>query len=125
MVTRWGMSERLGLVQLAPRDNPYLNTANGYAGTRPFSEETAEAIDEEVLKIISASHDDAKRLLGVYRNQLDALAEALLARETLNEQEILAITGLPRAPALGTAMLPVADAANRNDGRSYEDSAVP
>ena len=48
MVTRWGMSERLGLVQLAPRENPYLNAASGYAGTRPFSEETAEAIDAEV-----------------------------------------------------------------------------
>ncbi|HEX5019581.1 MAG TPA: ATP-dependent zinc metalloprotease FtsH, partial [Candidatus Binatia bacterium] len=41
MVTRWGMSERLGLVQLAPRDNPYLNGSGGYMGTRPFSEGTA------------------------------------------------------------------------------------
>ena len=53
MVTRWGMSERLGLVQLAPQENPYLNGAGSYAGARPFSEETAEAIDEEVRKIIN------------------------------------------------------------------------
>ena len=105
MVTRWGMSERLGLVQLAPRENPYLSGAGGFAGTRPFSEQTAEAIDSEVRKIIGESHDEAKRLLIVHRKQLDALADALLSRETLNEQEILEVTGLPPAPALETGML--------------------
>jgi cell division protease FtsH len=109
MVTRWGMSDRLGLVQLAPRENPYLSGANGYAGARPFSEDTAEAIDAEVLRIIGESHDEARRLLSAHRKQLDALAEALVARETLNEQEILEVTGLPPAPALETGMLPVAD----------------
>ena len=107
MITRWGMSERLGLVQLAPRENPYLSGPNGYAGARPFSDETAEAIDAEVLKIIGESHAEAKRLLTVHRKQLDALAEALVARETLNEQEILEVTGLPRAPALETGILPL------------------
>jgi cell division protease FtsH len=106
MVTRWGMSERLGLVQLAPRDNPYLSVPDGYGGARQFSEETAEAIDAELLKIINESHDQAKRLLAAHRKQLDALAQALVARETLNEQEILEITGLPRAPVLETRMLP-------------------
>src|ERR671910_1754865 len=95
MVTRWGMSERVGLVQLAPRENPYLGSSGGYTGTKPFSEETAEAIDAEVLKIIGDSHDQAKRLLSAHRKQLDALVEALLVRETLNEQEILEVTGLP------------------------------
>jgi cell division protease FtsH len=109
MVTRWGMSERVGLVELAPRENPYLSGANGYAGAKPFSERTAEAIDAEVLKIISESHDEAKRLLNAHRQQLDALVEALLLRETLNEQEILAVTGLPRAPALETGILPLTD----------------
>ena len=67
MVTRWGMSERVGLVELAPRENPYLSGANGYAGAKPFSERTAEAIDAEVLKIIGESHDEAKRLLNAHR----------------------------------------------------------
>jgi cell division protease FtsH len=101
MVTRWGMSERLGLVQLAPRENPYLNSLEGFeAGARPFSDDTARAIDEEVLKIITECHDEAKRLLTVHRRQLDALARALLERETLDEQEILEVTGLPAAPSL-------------------------
>ena len=114
MVTRWGMSERLGLVQLAPRENPYLSGADGYAGARPFSEETAEAIDAEVRKIIGESHDEARRLLSAHRQQLDALVDALLSRETLNEQEILEVTGLPPAPALDTGLLPVPGAGRRS-----------
>jgi cell division protease FtsH len=106
MVTRWGMSERLGMVQLAPRENPYLGGSGGYAGERPFSEATAEAIDAEVRRIIGESHDEARRLLSAHRKQLDALAEALLARETLSEQEILEVTGLPAAPPLETGIPP-------------------
>ena len=45
-----------------------------------------------------------------------------MARETLNEQEILEVTGLPRAPTLETAMLPAADADGGNAGASREDS---
>jgi cell division protease FtsH len=106
MVTRWGMSDQLGLVQLAPRENPYLNAQVGYSGARPFSEETARTIDAEVLRIIGESHEEARRLLTAHRKQLDALAEALVARETLNEQEILEVTGLPAAPPLETGMSP-------------------
>ena len=116
MVTRWGMSERVGLVQLAPRENPYLGGSGGYGGPRPFSEATAEAIDAEVLKIIGESHEEARRLLSAHRKELDALAEALLSRETLNEQEILEVTGLPRAPALETGMLPVSEAGDVSAG---------
>ncbi|MGZ8374627.1 MAG: ATP-dependent zinc metalloprotease FtsH [Nitrospira sp.] len=120
MVTRWGMSERLGLVQLAPRENPYLSGLNGYGDARPFSEETAKVIDAEVLKIIDESYDEARRLLSAYRKQLDLLAEALLARETLNEQEILDVTGLPHAPALETGMLPHPGAGSRTADTSRE-----
>lgn len=105
MVTRWGMSDRLGLMQLAPRDNPYLNSASGYMGTKPFSEETAKVIDAEVLKIIHESHEQAKKLLTAHRKHLDALADALLSRETLNEREILEVTGLPPAQPLDSGIL--------------------
>jgi cell division protease FtsH len=117
MVTRWGMSERVGMVQLAPRENPYLGGWGGYGGARSFSEATAEAIDAEVLKIIGESHEQARRLLIAHRKQLDALAEALLSRETLDEQEILEVTGLPPAPALKTEILPAPGAGRDADGR--------
>jgi cell division protease FtsH len=106
MVTRWGMSEKLGMVQLAPRDNPYLSGQSSYGGEKPYSEETAKTIDAEVLKIISESHLEAKRLLSEHRKQLDSLAETLVERETLDEQEILKVTGLSPAPAIGTGKLP-------------------
>src|SRR6266404_4031065 len=117
MVTRWGMSDQLGLVQLAPRENPYLSGSDGYGGSRPCSDATAAAIDAEVRTIIGESHDEARRLLSAHRQQLDALVDALLSRETLNEQEILEVTGLPPAPALETGLLPVPGAGSRNGPR--------
>ncbi len=105
MVTRWGMSEKLGMIQLAPRQNPYLNAPSGYGAAKPFSEETARMIDEEVLRIIRDCHEQARQLLRQHRQQLDALAAALLERETLDEHEILAVTGLPRAAKLETRKL--------------------
>jgi len=108
MVTRWGMSERIGMVELAPRDNPYLASGGAFAGSKPFSEETARIIDAEVHRIIAESHAEAKRLLSEHRAALDALARALLERETLNEDEILAATGLAPAPPLDGAPMPQA-----------------
>jgi cell division protease FtsH len=85
-----------------------------FGGERPFSEETAREIDAEVKRIISESHEEAERLLIQHRKQLDALAQALVAKETLGEEEILKVTGLPRAPPLGTGML-AANAGNGGD----------
>jgi len=100
MVTRWGMSDKLGLVQLAPKRNPYLSGEGGFGGEKPFSEETAKLIDAEVHRLIRESHHEALRLLREHRRELDALVAALLERETLDENEILEVTGLPAAPAL-------------------------
>jgi cell division protease FtsH len=105
MVTRWGMSERLGMVQLAPRENPYLTTIDEFPTGRPYSESTAAAVDAEVHRIISESHEEALRLLRQHRRELDALATALLDRETVDEEEILSVTGLPAAPALNMEKL--------------------
>jgi cell division protease FtsH len=99
MVTRWGMSDKLGMVQLAPRENPYLAGPDGFGGPRPISETTASLVDAEVLRIINESHDEAKQLLEKHRGALDKLAEALLSHETLDEREILDVTGLTPPPA--------------------------
>jgi cell division protease FtsH len=110
MVTRWGMSEELGTVELAPRDNPYLGGSGGYGGEKPFSEETARIVDSEVLRIIGECHEEARRLLTQHRKELEALAGALLERETLDEEEILEVTGLSPAPPLENSKVPVPDA---------------
>jgi len=111
MVTRWGMSDKLGMVQLAPRQNIYLGGAAGFRGDKPFSDETASLIDAEVQRIINECHGEAKRLLGAHRKALDALVRALLERETLDEEEVLQVTGLPAAPQLDARPL---QAASRN-----------
>lgn len=108
MVARWGMSDAVGLVQLAPRQNAYLGGVPGFGAERPFSEETARLVDVEVQRIIDGCHDDAKRLLAQHRKELDALVHALLERETLGQQEILEATGLPPAPELADAPLAAA-----------------
>ena len=109
MVTRWGMSDRLGMIQLAPKSNPYLNNQHvGGAVSRPFSEHTAQAIDDEVLRIVKECHVEARRLLRENRNALNALAEALLQHESLNEQEIIEVTGLKPARKAGSRSSPIA-----------------
>lgn len=107
MVTRWGMSDEIGMVQLAPRQNPYLGMPQ-FGGEKPFSEATARLIDAEIQRIISESHEQALSLLRSHRKQLDALVQALLERETLDEKQILEVTGLPPAPALESGRIAAA-----------------
>jgi cell division protease FtsH len=105
MVTRWGMSDALGMVQLAPHQNPFLGTDAGQS--RPFSEETARRIDAEVHRIIADCHAQARGLLIEHRSNLDRLVVALLKQETLDEKEILEASGLPPAPPLESRPLPL------------------
>ena len=100
MVTRWGMSERLGPVTLSGRDDPFLrgDVLAGLGSGKAYSEATAKVIDDEVERILQECYAEGVRLLSAHRDALDRLARALLERETLDEQEILRVTGLPPAP---------------------------
>jgi len=102
MVTRWGMSEALGAVQFAPTQNPYLRGMQGFGGAKPYSEDTAQKIDREIQKIIADCAARANDLLAAHRHELDALVKALLEHETLDEKQILKVTGLPPAATLPT-----------------------
>ena len=117
MVTRWGMSEKLGTVELAPRENAYLGGSGGYVGEKPYSEETARTIDEEVSRIIDESHEEARRLLTEHRKELEALTQALLERETLDEEKILEVTGLAPAPPLENTKIASSNSNFRRAGR--------
>jgi len=57
-------------------------------------------IDKEVQRIIGECHEQAKSLLIRHRGALNRLAEALLAHETLDQRQILEVTGLPPAPSV-------------------------
>ncbi len=107
MVTRWGMSEKVGPLTFAPRDGGFLGSLETYGlgASKPYSELTARVIDAEMQRIVQAAYAEATRLLKEHRRELDALVKALLERETLDEDEILRVTGLRRAPRLRTAPL--------------------
>lgn len=85
MVTAFGMSDKLGMVQLEG------NASVGYAeqaGNRNYSDETARLIDEEVRRLSQEAFDDAKAIIAENKEKLAAIAEALLEVETLDEKQI-------------------------------------
>jgi cell division protease FtsH len=93
MVVRWGMSPRVGPLNLGGAEdggNPFA------AQQRQYSETTATLIDAEVKRIVEECFAEAQRLLGENRGRLDALAAALLKEESLDESEILRVTGVSR-----------------------------
>jgi cell division protease FtsH len=93
MVTHWGMSERLGPVAYhMGEDHPFLGREIAQH-ERQFSEHTAQVIDEEVAKILHTAEDRAKRTIGQHQDKLNALADALMERETLDEDELREIFG--------------------------------
>ncbi len=95
MVTRWGMSETIGFVAVAPQEGagPLL------PGVSEVSEATQQAIDAEVRRIIEEAHEEVRNLLDRERDRLDSLAAALLERETLDEEDAYAAAGLERERA--------------------------
>jgi cell division protease FtsH len=114
MVTRWGMSERLGPVTLAPREGSSGGgglEGFGLAG-KPYGAAMADAIDAEVERLLKEAASEARRLLETHRRELDGLAAALLEHETLDEPAIRRATGLlviprvaplPRSTAVGAS----------------------
>jgi cell division protease FtsH len=91
MVLRWGMSEKLGPISFVAPQDEGLPPAFQH---QPYSEATSELIDAEVRRIVEESHREADRLLAGHRDKLEALAQALLKAESLNEKEIREVTGL-------------------------------
>jgi cell division protease FtsH len=100
MVTRFGMSDRLGPVALGrAQGNMFLG--RDIAAERDFSEETAAAIDDEVRNLVDQAYRRAKAVLTENRTVLDRLAQMLIERETVDAeelQELLATSDVRMAP---------------------------
>jgi cell division protease FtsH len=87
MVTRWGMSERLGTVSFSERPSPFL--AIGESGAPgDYSETTAEIIDEEVDRIVRMCYNRALELLTTHRATLDRIAQELRRQETIDARQL-------------------------------------
>jgi cell division protease FtsH len=95
MVTRWGMSPKLGPINYDP---------DSQDGRSPFaqssvSEDTARTIDEEARRIVDECFELATSVLETNRQTLDRLVQALLREESLDEDQVLAVVGEKPAPA--------------------------
>ncbi|MEO8330580.1 MAG: cell division protein FtsH, partial [Candidatus Nanopelagicales bacterium] len=90
MVMQYGMSERIGAIRLGQPDGEvFLGRDMGHG--RDFSEGVAEAVDEEVRKLIESAHQEAYDILLENRVVLDQLVVELLDRETLDRAEVAQI----------------------------------
>jgi cell division protease FtsH len=93
MVGRWGMSSTIGMVAVLPRE-----------GANPLgdmtSPRTLELLDEEVRRTVDAAYEDVLTLLAAERSRLDALADALLERETLDQIDAYRIADLAEPETL-------------------------
>jgi cell division protease FtsH len=99
MVTRWGMSDKVGPVNFGGPDGQ-----GPFPTQRLYSDSTAQLIDSEARRIIDACLHQACSQLREHRPQLDALVKALLEEDTLDQQRILQITNLqPAAGAVAAA----------------------
>jgi cell division protease FtsH len=92
MVGRWGMSDKVGPLAVTAVDgrSPLV------PGSSEVSEHTQQLIDEEVRRIVEEAHQEVVTLLRENRDKLDSLAQALLERETLDEDEAYAAAGVTR-----------------------------
>jgi cell division protease FtsH len=86
MICLYGMSESVGLVHCGQEPNPFLPVPGDGMMQRDCSEETANAIDKEVRKILEGAYAESKQILEQHRDQLDLVAGELLKHETLDAQ---------------------------------------
>ncbi|RME53391.1 cell division protein FtsH, partial [Candidatus Woesearchaeota archaeon] len=96
MVTRWGMSEKIGTIALAGDDGRALFGAGVHG--HEYSEKVAAEIDAEVKNIIDTAYAKAEKILTEKRHVLDAIAQALIEKETLERDEyedLLRAHGIP------------------------------
>lgn len=100
MVMEWGMSPKLGPLTFGrPNGEDLVFLGRDISRERNYSEEVAAVIDQEVRDVVESSYEAAKRILSEHREKLDAVAEALLERETLSREEFLAIMEGRELPA--------------------------
>ncbi|WP_168583036.1 ATP-dependent zinc metalloprotease FtsH [Gephyromycinifex aptenodytis] len=114
MVGRWGMSEKVGPVQIYPTD--------GDPRSAGFSDSILAAADDEVRRIVDECYAEAVRLLREHRDKLERITGAVLEKETLDEAEVYAAAGIERqlpvedSPIQGSPAVPTREPAPAGEG---------
>ena len=99
MVTQYGMSERFGLMGLESQESLYLNTGRTVMNC---GDDTATAVDQEVMQVLKSCYEEAKRILRENREALDQIAAFLIERETITGKEFMDILHRIQHPAEST-----------------------
>ena len=86
MVTKYGMSDRIGTLTLGSSQNEVF-LGRDFAQSKEYSEETAAIIDEEVKKIVDKAYNEAKQILTEHIDKLHAVAGILLEKEKIESDE--------------------------------------
>jgi cell division protease FtsH len=125
MVTKWGMSDKLGPLQYEEQQEGYLGM--GGAHRLMASDETNKLIDSEIRGLVDGAHARATEILKTQEDKLHLLAQALLEYETLNGEEIdeLMKTGAidrPEEPKGPAAIRPVHGSAVPKAGKRFGGS---
>lgn len=90
MVTRWGMSERLGPRTFGKKEE-LVFLGREISEQRDYSEKVAEEIDEEVRRIIEKAYSTARQICSDHKDRLDAIADRLMEDETIDGKVLLSI----------------------------------
>ena len=93
MVTKYGMSDRLGPIDFGGHEEVFLG--RDFTSQRSYSEETAAQIDREVKSIVDKAYDLAKKILEDNRNYLDDVARILMEKEKMSAEEFYGLFGEP------------------------------
>ncbi|MBI2115556.1 MAG: AAA family ATPase, partial [candidate division NC10 bacterium] len=94
MVKEYGMSERLGAMAFEPERRPlFLPGADGLSSSKPYSEETAREIDQEVKRIVDETEARVREILSQRDGDLKAIAQRLLEKEVLEGEELRRLLG--------------------------------
>ena len=104
MVRDWGLSPRLGPIGYGDQGPGYLGA--GQLQSRPFSEGTQQAIDEEVGRLLSEAEERARSLLSANRDVLDAVVARLMEKETMSGDELREIARQTKASRSATSPTP-------------------
>jgi cell division protease FtsH len=90
MVTRYGMSDKLGPLQFGQKEE-MIFLGKEIGEQRNYSEEVAQEIDAEVRRFVTEAYERARAILTTYRHKLDEIADRLIAEETLDANEFQAM----------------------------------
>ncbi|MBQ6255688.1 MAG: hypothetical protein IJJ60_03780, partial [Clostridia bacterium] len=87
MVTRFGMSEKIGTIFLDSDQEVFLG--NSFAQSRDYSEQTAAAVDQEVSDLLRSCYELSMNTLKEHQEKLEGLAQMLIEKETLSREDFL------------------------------------